>query len=187
MLTKECTRCYTEKPETEFDLRSDRPGKRRSHCRDCRRKEVREQDKKNRKRKLAYNRAYRESNKDKISLKVKVYHRENRERILSYQKSWRKSNPEKVATGSRERKKRQKQATPDWLSKEQENQIADIYKLRDECILLTGDPYEVDHIIPLKGEHVCGLHVPWNLQVLPRDLNRSKSNKHEPEDYSTRP
>lgn len=61
-------------------------------------------------------------------------------------------------------------ATPEWAS---EFDFDAIY--RESSIL--GDDYEVDHIIPLKHELVCGLHVPWNLQILNKQDNRSKRNK----------
>jgi hypothetical protein len=63
-------------------------------------------------------------------------------------------------------------ATPSWLTSEQKQQIKEIY---NNCP--TG--FHVDHIIPLQGQKVRGLHVPWNLQILPEKLNLIKGNKVE--------
>jgi hypothetical protein len=61
-------------------------------------------------------------------------------------------------------------ATPKWLTTEQKQQIKNIY---NDCP--TG--FHVDHIVPLQGQEVKGLHVPWNLQALPEKLNLIKGNK----------
>lgn len=66
--------------------------------------------------------------------------------------------------------------TPLWLTDTQLNQIDIFYdaakRLSDEL----GLRMEVDHIIPLQGRDVSGLHVPWNLQVIPAVENRRKYN-----------
>lgn len=63
-----------------------------------------------------------------------------------------------------------KQATPPWLTAEDKLQIRDLYR---NC----PDGHHVDHILPIKGLEVSGLHVPWNLQWLPAQVNLSKGNK----------
>lgn len=68
-------------------------------------------------------------------------------------------------------------ATPSWLSTEQKLEILKIYEKASIQTATTGIKYEVDHIIPLQGVEVCGLHVPWNLQILTKSENCSKSNK----------
>lgn len=61
-------------------------------------------------------------------------------------------------------------ATPPWLTKQQLAEIQLFYKQARDINM------EVDHIVPLQGVNVCGLHVPWNLQLLTREQNASKSN-----------
>ena len=96
---------------------------------------------------------------------------------IEYQKQYRKNNRDKTSHWSMLRYTRKLKASPKWLSPQQLKEIQYFYELSKECELLTGNKYHVDHIIPLKGKNVCGLHVPWNLQVLPADINRRKSNK----------
>ena len=55
------------------------------------------------------------------------------------------------------------------------------YWLAQDLNKVTEGNYHVDHIIPLQGDGVCGLHVPWNLQVLPADVNIAKGNKFDAE------
>lgn len=72
---------------------------------------------------------------------------------------------------------RKTKATPPWLSEEHLQEMQDMYWLAQDLKATSGETYHVDHIVPLQGKNVCGLHVPWNLQVLPSDLNLRKSNK----------
>jgi hypothetical protein len=78
-------------------------------------------------------------------------------------------------------KKRVRQATPEWVRFEYKDQMKYLYDLRDEASVLIGEEYHLDHIVPLNHPDICGLNVPWNLQVLPAILNLEKGNKWEPE------
>lgn len=106
-------------------------------------------------------------------------------------KEWGKANPEKLREKKRRDRKRRpgvyrareaareaalSQRTPRWLSKEQRKQIEAYYIEAARLTVAFGELYTVDHIVPLRGASVSGLHVPWNLQVLRGKDNFSKSN-----------
>lgn len=90
------------------------------------------------------------------------------------------ASPKGKAKRKRERairEKRNKLATPKWLTKEQKKKIVDTYEDMRRYRDTTGEEYHVDHIIPIRGKNVCGLHVPWNLRVIKASDNISKSNE----------
>jgi len=117
-------------------------------------------------------------NQEVILDKQAAYRSENRELCNSRVKSWSSRNPDKLRAKDARRRGNQLKAQPTWLNEEHKKQIDDVYRLARDCELVSGEKYHVDHIVPLQGKAVCGLHVPWNLQVLPASVNIKKSNKH---------
>jgi len=68
-------------------------------------------------------------------------------------------------------------ATPKWLSEVQKGEMRDTYRECASATSRTGIIHHVDHIVPLKGDLVCGLHVPWNLQIISANSNLRKGNR----------
>lgn len=79
----------------------------------------------------------------------------------------------KDAMNSAKAKKR-RIATPKWINRED---FRPIFALRNRMTLETGIEHQVDHIVPISGKNVCGLNVPWNLQVLSAIDNLKKGNR----------
>jgi predicted ATP-dependent endonuclease of OLD family len=96
-----------------------------------------------------------------------------------YYKQMRLKQPEKVNAKENKRKAAKLQRIPCWLTPDDFWMIEQAY---DICALrtkMTGIEWHVDHIIPLQGKLVSGLHMPYNLQVIPASINTAKGNKFE--------
>jgi 5-methylcytosine-specific restriction endonuclease McrA len=91
--------------------------------------------------------------------------------------AYKKAHPKKVRTAKSLREKRHQQATPKWLKQRHKKEIRAAYEGAILMTELMGEKYVVDHIVPLNGKTVCGLHVPWNLRVITEKENTAKSNK----------
>lgn len=96
--------------------------------------------------------------------------------------AWIRAHPDYRAARCARQRAARRRATPRWLTPEQRREILEFYR---EARRRPGH-WEVDHIVPLGGASVCGLHVPWNLQLLPRAENRRKGNRHGDEAHRRR-
>lgn len=71
-------------------------------------------------------------------------------------------------------------ATPAWLTKLQRSQFHGFFR-RAKQMREHGHDVQVDHIVPLRHDYVCGLNVPWNLQIIPASTNNAKGNRWWPD------
>jgi hypothetical protein len=132
---------------------------------------------KNRENKNKKDLEYYYANKELILLKAKERYKKNKNKIKAKVKKYTELNKAKVTAIKAKYRAAKYQATPKWLTKEHLDEIKSFYELARELAWLNeGQVLQVDHIIPLQGKDVCGLHVPWNLQLLNKSNNISKFN-----------
>ena len=144
--------------------------------------------------------------KKKTAKQSKKWRLENKHKANENRKRWEKANPEKVKHSRQQYKTKNKEiirlkrkeynsrekikvknisnnvarraglkkATPSWMPR---SNLTDVYRKCAQMNKNSAQMYEVDHIVPLCNDIVCGLHVPWNLQIITRHQNRVKSNK----------
>jgi len=121
-------------------------------------------------------RAWHLANPEKVSEKNIAYKTKNKEKLTKYNRSWWAKNKDKRAAYEGKRRAVQLQRTPSWDP--DAHLIVAKYQVAAMLSQASGTPYHVDHIIPLQGKNVSGLHVFSNLRVIPGVENVKKSNKY---------
>lgn len=118
------------------------------------------------------------NNPDKFKAANEKWRAGNRDKMKNLVRQWRLNNPDKINARDAKRNAAELQRTPPWLTKEHIESIRIMYAYAKKLQCKTGINYHVDHIVPLQGKNVSGLHVPWNLQVITAEENVKKGNRY---------
>ena len=136
--------------------------------------------------------AWRKANPEKWAEQRKRYAKKHPDKIVEKAIRWKRNNPERAAEVSRKTRAKnaarvlankakyraaKKHRIPVWITDTELFEMQCIYTYRT-ALQKVGLKYEVDHIIPLQGKTVSGLHIPENLQVIQAQDNRLKSNNY---------
>lgn len=111
-------------------------------------------------------------NRAKANERNRRYAAAHRDELKQKNADWGKNNPGKVLAKAAKYRAAKLKATPLWADF---NKISRAYEMAAEY-RAKGIDVEVDHIIPLQGRKVCGLHVQGNLQIVDMQYNRTKAN-----------
>lgn len=136
---------------------------------------------------------YRKANIDRVRKRDQEYGRRNAARLSEYRSArYRKKKDHIIATIEKYRRARpgftneikkayvlrKSRAMPPWADRAT---LRAVYAEAERLTKMTGVRHSVDHIYPLKGKDSCGLHLPWNLQIIPHIDNCRKGTKHPDE------
>ena len=115
---------------------------------------------------------------DKRAISITKWREENREQHNAGNREWNSKNKDIKAALSGKRRSAKLNRTPKWLTADDIEHMQALYSVAAMIQRESGVEYHIDHIIPLQGKFVSGLHVPDNLRVIPAVDNLKKSNKH---------
>lgn len=158
-----CSRCGGVKPREAFAIDRSRPTGVQRTCKPCA---------------LLYQRAWTAANREKHNEIRNTWRKNNHAQWLTYFRNWQRSDTGRNTAYVAARRAAALRATPKWANRKA---IAEIYRRARDLTLRTGITHDVDHIVPLQGRDVCGLHVETNLQILTRVENVRKHLAYERE------
>ena len=167
---KTCTQCGELKPLDAYHKASSCKDGRRAYCKICYADRKRKHYEAHKAEALARMKKYEAANKEKVLAIKRKYNAKMVALGLSAARvrATKAKRPDHYRADVSVRRKKLRQATPPWADKAA---LRSVYK---EALRLG---LTVDHIVPVRGKNVSGLHVPWNLQLLTLSENSRKRNK----------
>lgn len=167
---KPCNKCREDKELVEFAKDSRLKSGYASICKCCKSKQDLAYKARTKEKRQVKNKEYYERNKEVIYRKTQEYQKSRPEKTREYKYDWEKRNRAYRNEAYAKYRANKKNATLQYETHKEE--LKKIYK---DC----PKGMHVDHIVPLAGVNICGLHVPWNLQYLTREENSKKGNRYD--------
>ena len=191
-VSKICSTCNLLRHADEFRERKKGTGKYRGNCKHCERELNKSYSPRKRARqnellknnspehikRKEYLREWR--SRPEVRERHRLNHLENKEKHNELVREHYRNNLPYYRAKLAKRRAAKLKATPSWSDTKR---IQHIYWMCDLISMLTGIEHHVDHIHPLQGKDICGLHVPENLQILTKTENLSKGNRWKEVDY----
>lgn len=162
---KQCSKCRVNKEQSEFHKNSCTKDGLQHWCKlcSCGRAKINAMK-------------YREKDINKVKKQRQLYYLKHKSEINEKNAVYNKHNRHIKNRLSVAYKARKLQATPRWHTEWDNFFIEEIYHLSYLRKQMLNIEFAVDHIVPLCGDTVCGLHTPLNLQILTKTDNSIKSN-----------
>lgn len=185
MLVKYCYKCKESKPVESFGKNKSKKDGLSTECRPCKRHGDKAYYQSNSEQVKKVVAKYRQENPEKVSQVKHEWYERNQKHVYAKSQAWRKDNLDSYYQSQKKYNSLNKgkknallakyratklQATPLWFEKDL---VETVYVKAKEW------GFAVDHIVPLQGENVCGLHCWANLQLLDPLLNSSKGNRYD--------
>lgn len=173
---KACTKCLLVKLLRDFHKDFSRKDGLNYLCKNCHKSRLDSYRDKNPEKALLQSARYYASHKEEKKATSRANPNKRRNQVIGT-KRYHTKYPDKRNANRAKYHASKLNRTPRWLTVGDKIEIAWAYKIANLRTMGTGIKHEVDHIVPLQGKNMSGLHVPWNLQILTREANIRKGNR----------
>ena len=184
---KTCASCKVSKELSLFGKRNDQKDGYSYYCKSCKYETDKIYRLKNRESLLQKKKEYYLANRDVHLERMKQHYQENSVEYKTRSKKWKDNNRDLHNASCMERYTIKLNRCPAWAKELTDLVCEEAYRKAKVLENLAGVPHDVDHIVPLRGKTVSGLHIYNNLQVIPAFENRSKKHHYWPDQWERKP